>query len=40
MQKKFGTFMLFEYLMEEVWQLPKGLIVSTDLDGFSLVKHG
>ena len=40
---KFGEFILFKYLTEKVWQINRSvkrlLIVSTNLDGFSLANH-
>ena len=40
---KFGELTLFEHLAKEVWQINRSanrlLIVSTNLDGFSLANH-
>jgi len=42
--QKFGEFTHFEQLAEKVWQMnrfsQKVIIVSRNLDGFSLVNHG
>ena len=41
---RFGELTRFEYLVKKVWQINRSanrlLIVSTNLDGFSLVNHG
>ena len=41
---KFGELTLFEHLAKKVWQINRSanklLIVSTKLNGFSLVNHG